>query len=300
MNKNTGMIIVAIAIVVIAAMIYTSKDRPESVSEMEKRIGTPGMMEKTGDAMMKVDGMRKGIVVAMGELNNSKQSGKATLTDMGGKTKVMVEVASGVAGIPQPSHIHMGSCKAPGDVLYPLTAVVNGKAESVLDVSLETIGSKLPLLVMVHKSKDEAKIFVSCGDLPVSGFGTAMMEKKGDAMVKGDAMMTAGDAMMKVGSYEAYAPEKIAKASATGNVVLNFSATWCPTCRALEADIKANLKNIPGNLTILRVDYDNSADLKKKYGVTYQHTMVQVDKNGTMIKKWMGSQTLSAFVAEVK
>jgi hypothetical protein len=47
------------------------------------------------------------------------------------------------------------------------------------------------------------------------------------------------------------------------------------------------------------VDYDNSDELKKKYGVTYQHTLVQVDKDGNLIKKWSGSPTLTSLVKEV-
>ena len=145
----------------------------------------------------------------------------------------------------------------------------------------------------------------------------AMMEKKAmeekDAMMKADTtetdsmmkedetnMMDKNDTMMKVGSYETYAPEKVALASATHDVVLFFRASWCPTCRALDADIKANLSKIPESLAILDVNYDNSTALKQKYGVTYQHTFVQVDKDGNIIKKWSGSPTLSALVAEVK
>ena len=145
----------------------------------------------------------------------------------------------------------------------------------------------------------------------------AMMEKKAmeekETMMKADAtktdsmmkkddtsMMDKGDTMMKAGSYEAYSPEKVMLASATHDVVLFFRASWCPTCRAVDGDIKANLSKIPSTLAILDVNYDNSASLKQKYGVTYQHTFVQVDKDGNLIKKWSGSQTLSALVAEVK
>ena len=106
--------------------------------------------------------------------------------------------------------------------------------------------------------------------------------------------------MMKAGSYEAYAPEKVMLASTSHDVVLFFRASWCPTCRAVDADIKANLGKIPSNLAILDVDYDNSTALKQKYGVTYQHTFVQVNKDGNLIKKWSGSPTLTALVAEVK
>ncbi len=110
---------------------------------------------------------------------------------------------------------------------------------------------------------------------------------------------TTGVVIVKAGSYEAYSPEKIALASANGDVVLFFRAMWCPSCRALDADLNANLKNIPANLTILHVDYDNSTDLKRKYGVTIQHTIVQVDKDGTLIKKWLKSLTLAAFIADM-
>ena len=145
----------------------------------------------------------------------------------------------------------------------------------------------------------------------------AMMEKKAmeekDAMMKTDttktdsmmkkdetSMMDKGDTMMKAGSYEAYAPEKVMLASATHDVVLFFRASWCPTCRAVDSDIKANISKIPSSLSILDVNYDNSASLKQKYGVTYQHTFVQVDKDGNLIKKWSGSPTLASLVAEVK
>jgi thiol-disulfide isomerase/thioredoxin len=131
----------------------------------------------------------------------------------------------------------------------------------------------------------------------------AMMQKEnGEMMEKKDesAMMQKDEsAMMAKGSYEAYGPEKLAKAE-NGDVVLFFRASWCPTCRALDADIKANSSSIPGGLTILDVDYDKSSDLKKKYGVTTQHTLVQVDASGNLIAKWQGSSTLSGLVSKVK
>jgi len=107
------------------------------------------------------------------------------------------------------------------------------------------------------------------------------------------------NAAQNAGSYESYAPEKLVKAN-TGDVVLFFRASWCPTCRALDADIKSNAANIPAGLTILDVNYDNSSALKRKYGVTYQHTLVQVDAEGNLIKKWTNSPTLSAIVSQVQ
>ncbi|MDD5165182.1 MAG: thioredoxin family protein [Candidatus Pacebacteria bacterium] len=134
------------------------------------------------------------------------------------------------------------------------------------------------------------------------------MSNKDDAMIQNkveDTTMmkadtTKSDTMMKVGSYEAYAPEKVMLASSTHDVVLFFRAGWCPTCRAVDADIKVNLSKIPSSLSILDVNYDDSTALKQKYGVTYQHTFVQVDKDGNLIKKWSASPTLSAIVSQVQ
>ncbi|TSC86559.1 MAG: hypothetical protein G01um10148_545 [Parcubacteria group bacterium Gr01-1014_8] len=123
---------------------------------------------------------------------------------------------------------------------------------------------------------------------------------KEEAMKKDDSMMEKGDAMMAHGgTYEAYAPEKISWAK-DGDVVLFFRASWCPTCRAVDADIRSHLSSIPKDLTILDVNYDNSSALKQKYGVTYQHTFVQVDASGNQITKWSGSPTLAALVSNVK
>ena len=126
---------------------------------------------------------------------------------------------------------------------------------------------------------------------------TSMVDK-GSMATSTDTNQMMGDTMVKSGSYEVYSPEKLIKAN-TGKVVLFFRASWCPTCRALDTDIRSNLKNIPESVTLLDVDYDNSTSLKKKYGVTYQHTLVEVNADGSMIKKWAGSPTLTSLVKEI-
>ncbi len=129
---------------------------------------------------------------------------------------------------------------------------------------------------------------------------TMMMEKDATMSSTSETMMKKDDTMIMVkgGSYEAYSPEKLANAE-KGNVVLFFRAGWCQTCRTVDADIKANIKNIPPNLTILDIDFDKSSDLKKKYGVTTQHTFVQLDSKGKF-KKWIGGSTLDSVVDQVE
>jgi len=68
-------------------------------------------------------------------------------------------------------------------------------------------------------------------------------------------------------------------------------ANWCSTCKIARDNIESNLNSIPSDLTIVVVDFDKENDLRKKYGVTIQHTFVQIDENGNELAKWSGSIT---------
>lgn len=81
--------------------------------------------------------------------------------------------------------------------------------------------------------------------------------------------------------------------------VIFFAASWCPTCRALDKELVNSKKQIPDNLTILKADFDTEKELRKKYGVTLQHTLVQVDSNGNLITKWSSSRDLTEILEEV-
>lgn len=72
--------------------------------------------------------------------------------------------------------------------------------------------------------------------------------------------------------------------------VLFFHASWCPTCKAAMKDLEMNLSMLEG-IQIYIVDYDTTKDLQKKYGVTYQHTFVQIDSMGKNITTWNGGGT---------
>ena len=129
------------------------------------------------------------------------------------------------------------------------------------------------------------------------------MEDGGDTMVADEEVMEEDSAesvpVQTAGSFEDYAPEKLARAD-SGDVVLFFHASWCPSCRLLASNIEKNLADIPAGLTILKTDYDSENALKQKYGVTYQHTIVQVDSVGNMIKKWSGGSQLSSITSQVQ
>lgn len=87
----------------------------------------------------------------------------------------------------------------------------------------------------------------------------------------------------------AYTTESQAQAYASsGPTVYFFKAAWCPTCNTAQKDLDVNLTKLPAGTTIVQVDYDTETELKGKYAVTYQHTFVQIDKDGKEIAKWNG------------
>lgn len=147
-----------------------------------------------------------------------------------------------------------------------------------------------------ESEKDEILIPVADNTIQESVKEEGVTEEK-EAVVTEDSTKT--ETVVKAGSYEAYSVDKLARAE-SGDVVLFFHASWCPSCRGLNKDIENNLASISGGVTILKTDYDRETELKKKYGVTYQHTLVQVDKDGNLIKKWSGSPSLDRLLAQIQ
>jgi hypothetical protein len=98
--------------------------------------------------------------------NNSGESGTATLTRAGdAQTKVVLEVQGTPAGTPQPVHIHKGSCaKLDPKPAYPLSPVTNGKSETTVNASLDSL-QKGGYAINGHKSAQEASTYVFCGDI---------------------------------------------------------------------------------------------------------------------------------------
>lgn len=76
--------------------------------------------------------------------------------------------------------------------------------------------------------------------------------------------------------------------------VLFFYANWCTTCRPVNAEFLSNSNQLPEDVVVYRVNYrdsdtdDTEKELAEKYKITYQHTFVQVNQQGEVIKKWNG------------
>jgi thioredoxin 1 len=112
--------------------------------------------------------------------------------------------------------------------------------------------------------------------------------------------LPAPESTVATGSYVEYADYLADPGSfSSTDVVLFFHAPWCPSCRATEDDIEARRSSLPAGLTLVKVDFDSQQALRKTYGVTTQHTFVQIDADGTELSQWNGSLTVDAIAAQI-
>ncbi|MDO8496139.1 MAG: cupredoxin domain-containing protein [bacterium] len=194
-NKESGIASIIILLIVLGiigvgggAVYVVTKNRA-------KVMVSPSPTPTESPSTMK---MVKRVTVKLNAQNSSKQSGEAVLTEIDGKVKVELQLAAGASEVAQPAHIHVGSCPKPGEVKYPLTSVVNGSSETMLDVSLNDLTLGLPLAINVHKSSTEPSVYVACGDLTGDGILDMMLDISGGADVDVD-VKTGVDADVKAG-----------------------------------------------------------------------------------------------------
>jgi len=113
----------------------------------------------------------KPVTVKLGQQNNSKETGTAKLTPQGDKTKVEISLRGEPKGVPQPAHIHEGTCaQLDPKPKYGLENVVNGKSTTVVPASLDSILSG-KTAINVHKSGEDLKTYVACGNITASKMG---------------------------------------------------------------------------------------------------------------------------------
>ncbi len=131
------------------------------------------------------------ISVALSAQNNSGESGMAEVSEVDGRAKVVITLSGELQGVAQPAHIHVGSCPGPGAVKYPLSNVVNGVSETVLDVPFSALKNFAALSINIHKSAAEIKTYVACGDFPhaIMNATSSMMKdnSKNGGMMQGEA-----------------------------------------------------------------------------------------------------------------
>lgn len=111
------------------------------------------------------------VVLDLMEQSGSGESGTATLTADGEKTKVVIALDNPRTA-PQPAHIHAGSCEELDPTpAFGLENVVDGASTTVVDEPLDDLRDG-NYAINVHKSAAKLDVYVACGDIG-SGSGEA-------------------------------------------------------------------------------------------------------------------------------
>ncbi len=76
--------------------------------------------------------------------------------------------------------------------------------------------------------------------------------------------------------------------AAKGPAVLYFHADWCPICKSTITAFRARWPEVRPDITLILVDYDAETALRRRYGVSYQNTFVQIGPRGERIGIWNG------------
>jgi len=166
----------------------------------------------------------------------------------------------------------------------PIIIAVIVVVVAVLGIGAFTLSRKSSEPDLMIK-KDEAMV-------PAEGAVKAPID---GMMKKEDPMMEKADDKMMSSRYVEYSKTAFDKVTSARRVLF-FYASWCPTCRPADANFRANETKIPEDVTLIRVNYNDpetdqeEKDLAKKYGISYQHTYVQIDGTGKEITKWNGGQ----------
>jgi thioredoxin 1 len=80
-------------------------------------------------------------------------------------------------------------------------------------------------------------------------------------------------------------------------VVVDFAASWCPTCKAQKPIVERLLRDgRRKDLTLFLADYDTETALKQRLGVTMQSTFV-VFKGGKEVGRATGQTDARAIAA---
>jgi hypothetical protein len=114
-------------------------------------------------------GAAKTLAVKLNPQNNSGEGGTATLSDSPNGLLVRVKLSGEPEGVPQPMHIHKGTCATlDPKPAYPLKSVENGSSDSTVpNVTIAEL-EKGKYAINVHKSTSEITTYVACGNIVAS------------------------------------------------------------------------------------------------------------------------------------
>ena len=114
----------------------------------------------------------------------------------------------------------------------------------------------------------------------------------------GSALVLGLAATLASGGEAAFTQAAFDRAVAAGQpVIVDFQASWCPTCKAQKPIVDALLKEPRlKDVSLFAADYDTEAALKKQLRVTQQSTFV-VFKGGKEVGRSTGDTSKAGIAA---
>lgn len=176
MNRLVGIVILVVVIVFasLGSYYFISQKKAPVTSQSSPQQQSSQQSSKPQDyakIAAEQKNKLKDTMIPLQEQNDSKESGVALLSEINGKAQVSITMTNGYPkDTPQPAHIHSGKCVGVGEVLYPLTDLVNGRSVTQLSISLSELQKQTNLAINVHKSKSESNLYIACGNLGENPF----------------------------------------------------------------------------------------------------------------------------------
>ncbi len=84
-------------------------------------------------------------------------------------------------------------------------------------------------------------------------------------------------------------------------VLIQFDATWCPYCKAMQPHLQAFAKKRGGEIDVFRIDIDDEPDIAAEYDIHGLPTLI-IFKNGKTVGRYDGvanASELSDWVDDV-
>ena len=75
---------------------------------------------------------------------------------------------------------------------------------------------------------------------------------------------------------------------AEGLVLVDFWAAWCPPCRRLAPTLEALAAAYEGQVTVLKVNVDESPEVSTRYGIQSIPTLI-LFRDGRMVDRRLGA-----------
>jgi len=86
---------------------------------------------------------------------------------------------------------------------------------------------------------------------------------------------------------------------AKGVALLDFTAAWCPPCKAIAPHVDALATELEGDVFVAKVDIDENPELAERYNVMSVPTLIFL-RDGQVVERVVGARPKSAIRASIE